>query len=42
MKEFDLIEKFIILVILVFSFGFCFWQEFDEKKKMCYRLTPKK
>lgn len=42
MKEIDLIEKFIIFMIVAASFLFCFWQEFDEKKKACYRLTSKK
>lgn len=27
------IEQFIILLIVATSFGFCFWQEWDEKRR---------
>lgn len=32
-RQIDLIEKFIIFCIVATMFLFCFWQEWDEKKR---------
>jgi len=33
MREIFWIEKFILFLIIITVFVFCFWQEYDEKKR---------